>query len=325
MISFAEQKKEITPLLGWNDCIVQQLPQHGSDRRYFRLRNPANNTTVIQMVYGTEKAENAYFTDIQHFLKELNVPVPKIIVNVPKKRWIFLEDLGDISIYSLKNQLTFLQIEEIYCAVLKQCAAIYDEGNRKYQQCPLVTNPPFDYTVYKWEQEYFCENYLKLYRKEENIVSKFNIDFEHIARELSNYENRLLHRDLQSKNIMIYRNTPFFIDFQGLRRGLPEYDLASLVHDPYMDFEDKVKEMLFSYIIEIVYPHLGRKDIDVFKRIFNLCSIQRLFQALGAFCFLGLRKEKREFLEYIAVAERILLKQLISTNLFLPLQQILIR
>lgn len=323
MISLAEQKKEISALLGWDNCNIQQLAQHGSDRRYFRLQNPADNTTVIQMVYGTEKAENAYFADIQRFLKELDVSVPEIIVNAPEKRWIFLEDLGDSSIYSLKNQLTHAQIEEIYCAVFKQSTAIYDEGNRKYQQYPFVTNPPFDYTVYKWEQEYFCENYLKLYRKEENIISQLNIDFEHIAGELSKCEKRLLHRDLQSKNIMICRNTPFFIDFQGLRCGLPEYDLASLLHDPYMDFDDTVKEKLFSYSSEIVFPCLGRKDIDTFKRIFDLCSVQRLFQALGAFCFLGLQKEKREFLEYISIAERILSKQLFRTNLFLPLQQIL--
>jgi hypothetical protein len=110
-----------------------------------------------------------------------------------------------------------------------------------------------------------------------------------------------VHRDFQSQNIIIRNSQAHLIDFQGMRPGLAEYDLASLLYDPYVDLPE-------SEHAELTAHYRGRQlengiatngDFDLKLR---LCAMQRLMQALGAYGFLGLVKGHKHFLKHVAVA-----------------------
>jgi hypothetical protein len=122
-----------------------------------------------------------------------------------------------------------------------------------------------------------------------------------IADELAERPRVLVHRDFQSQNIIIRNGQAHLIDFQGMRPGLAEYDLASLLFDPYVTFSRaECEELLSDY--EAKRAAAGNPVARDSREVFRLCGIQRLMQALGAYGFLGLVKGNQAFLEHIPAA-----------------------
>jgi aminoglycoside/choline kinase family phosphotransferase len=107
----------------------------------------------------------------------------------------------------------------------------------------------------------------------------------------------LIHRDFQSQNIIIHNGQPYFIDFQGMRPGLAEYDLASLLYDPYVRLTKSERTQLFD-----IYREAAQVSAPAFFEKFQFCAMQRLMQALGAYAYLGLVKKNRAFLAHIPPA-----------------------
>ena len=111
----------------------------------------------------------------------------------------------------------------------------------------------------------------------------------------------LVHRDFQSQNIIIRNGQAHLIDFQGMRPGLAEYDLASLFFDPYVTFSRaECEELLADY--EAKRAAACNPVAPDWREVFRRCGIQRLMQALGAYGFLGLVKGNKAFLDYIPSA-----------------------
>jgi hypothetical protein len=101
--------------------------------------------------------------------------------------------------------------------------------------------------------------------------------------------------------VLIDRGEAWLIDFQGLRPGLPQYDLASLVYDPYMRLgNDERQELVDAYIAKVL--DAGGEIASDFRETLDLCAMQRLMQALGAYGFLGLVRERPAFLDHIPAA-----------------------
>ena len=122
-----------------------------------------------------------------------------------------------------------------------------------------------------------------------------------IADELGARPRVLVHRDFQSQNIIVRNGQAHLIDFQGMRPGLAQYDLASLLFDPYVTFSRaECEELLADY--ESKRAAACQPVAPDFREIFRLCGIQRLMQALGAYGFLGLVKGNQTFLDYIPAA-----------------------
>jgi hypothetical protein len=100
---------------------------------------------------------------------------------------------------------------------------------------------------------------------------------------------------------MIKNDKVYFIDFQGMRFGLPHYDLASLLLDPYVDLKkEEIKELYLFYKNQVI-SKLNMRSED-FDQIYHLCAIQRLMHCLGAYGFLGQVRKKKHFLQYIPKA-----------------------
>ena len=110
-----------------------------------------------------------------------------------------------------------------------------------------------------------------------------------------------MHRDFQSQNIVIEDGAACFIDFQGMRPGLPQYDLASLLLDPYVQLTEPERGELLAHYLDGL-RELGYEPASDFAAVLDLCAMQRLMQALGAYGFLGLVKEREHFLTHIPAA-----------------------
>jgi len=140
----------------------------------------------------------------------------------------------------------------------------------------LELMPAFDAELYRWEQEYFFEYLVEeLLGMDANSLRE-NEAFSKMAEGLGTAARHLVHRDFQSQNIMIHEDQAWLIDFQGLRRGRQEYDLASLIFDPYMDHSAEERELLLDLWEDV-------SDERPEPRLFHECAAQRLMQAMGAF------------------------------------------
>lgn len=260
-----------------------QLTNGGSERNFYRVYT--GDSTVIHMEYSDEKEENKFYYDIAIFLKSLGINIPQIYHN--EDGFIVLEDLGDTHLYNLVINNPEDRIIQYYYMVIDQLLILHKNGDSIYKKAPFRISKGFDYSLYRWESNYFLENLIRGYF---HMDAELDSEFHLIAERLSKEKNVLIHRDCQSRNIMIKDGKPYFIDFQGMRYGLPEYDLASLLEDPYVNLSNETKDRLLDY-----YDYGQGRSLT----IYNYCAIQRLMQALGAYAYLGLKKGKKEFLQYI--------------------------
>src|SRR5262249_32337946 len=164
----------------------------------------------------------------------------------------------------------------------------------------------FDAALYRWEQRYFFNNCLgRVFRIDESKRKELAAlpGLREIAKHLGSLPRVLVHRDFQSQNIIVHNAQASLIDFQGMRPGLAEYDLASLFFDPYIELSDEERSELMGYYRQGRSESGCRVD-GQFDHTLQLCAMQRLMQALGAYGYLGLVKGHTHFLEYIPRAIR---------------------
>jgi len=278
---------------------LAQVGKGGSDRNYFRV-SAAGGRPVILMRYGRMTEENDLYAAVASFLQGIGVAVPAIYGHDPEQRLILMEDLGDRDLYALRNAPWEVRrglYEKTLTLAAKMLSFSLDRLPAK-----LRLMPGFDADLYRWERDYFREHCVR------NVcrITLGAAEDEALESELSALAGRLLltpsvlvHRDLQSQNVMIRDGEPVLIDFQGIRPGSPFYDLGSLLCDPYVSFPEGGREDLLLYYHGISgspYPW------ETFRELFLLASAQRLMQALGAYGFLGLKREKPHFLTHIRPA-----------------------
>jgi aminoglycoside/choline kinase family phosphotransferase len=272
------------------------IKKGGSDRSFFRVVLP-DQSSFIFMHYGTDVAENSCWVDINEFLAGIGVCVPKIIAQDSQLHFILLEDLGDIDLWSQRT-LPWKQRREYYFQVLWQI--------RKMHAFDLTQTPAglqlaegYSEKLYRWEHHYFLENFVGAVCPLE-LSPSYSKDLAQELNELTAHmqkiEPSLIHRDLQSQNIMLKSGQAVLIDFQGMRKGCLFYDLGSLICDPYVILTDRERNEMLSFYYDLMRPSYSR---DVFINNFREASAQRLMQALGAYGFLGLKKDKPEFLKHI--------------------------
>jgi len=319
------------------------ITKGGSDRSFYRLSLPGGRTFLF-MAYGRRQEENAYWADIAAFLARRQVPVPAVYGHDPEQGFILMEDLGDRDLWSYRHESWAVR-GDIYRRVLRRISPLYTgpllsetpaatvvPGGNSSRRAgegmatagtltgrmdilpPLPrTMPGYDRELYRWEHDYFLAEFVREVcgiepaGREEGALRE---ELETLTTRMLAAGPALVHRDLQSQNIMMRGDEPVFIDFQGLRRGSLFYDLASLLYDSYVPFTAGEREELVAYAHGLLSPRpdpAGRKgepprpamDVEAFRAAFLDGSAQRLMQALGAFGFLGLKKGKEAFLGHI--------------------------
>jgi aminoglycoside/choline kinase family phosphotransferase len=278
---------------------IDALEKGGSDRKYYRIR-VTNEHSLILVRYGESREENRHYCAIAEFLAGLGIHVPEIYHHDEEERLIWMEDLGETDLWAYRAA-GWETLRGLYGLTLDEMAALHIQGFAALGAAELKLQVEFNEELYAWEQGYFFENCAgRVFGRMEGPGADEG-RLREIARQLGEKRRVLVHRDFQSQNVLIDRGEAWLIDFQGLRPGLAQYDLASLVYDPYMTLVSSEREELINGYIGKVLDAGGEIEGD-FRQTLDLCAMQRLMQALGAYGYLGLVRERTAFLEHIPAA-----------------------
>lgn len=277
---------------------ITPLQKGGSDRNYYRIETGADSLILVK--YGDQREENRHYVSIARYLDGEGINVPRIYFHDEDEGLIWMEDLGEVDLWEHRSE-KWPKLRELYRRALDQVYLLHTRERRSPAVEALHLEREFNAELYLWEQNYFFENCIERYFKVDPAVvdtHRHSDALENIAAELAAHPRVIVHRDFQSQNIMIRDGGAFLIDFQGLRPGLAQYDLASLLYDPYVALTASQRGELLDYYVE----KTGAPAVPAFRRLFDLCAMQRLMQALGAYGFLGLVKERAHFLDHIQPA-----------------------
>ena len=232
--------------------------------------------------------------------------------------------MGEQDIYGYRHD-SWLVRRAFYESALDQIVKLHSLPESVCAEMKEHLPAEFNAALYRWEQKYFFQNCLGRYfsisesrRKELAALPVLR----EIAKHLASLPRVLVHRDFQSQNIIIRNGQAYLIDFQGMRPGLPHYDLASLLYDPYVDLTETERAELIAYYRDLQLKNGITVDGD-FDLKLRLCAMQRLMQALGAYAFLGLVKGHKHFLQHIPNALRSLRAAVATIENLQPLASLL--
>lgn len=281
----------------------------GSNRQYFRLYCHTN--TVIG-VYGKDVCENKAFVTLSRHFRANEIKVPQVLKVSEDFHYYLTEDLGDTSLFSLLD--TDNQPVELIEKSVRALPHIQFKAGATLDYSACYPQKEFDRHTVFWDLNYFKYEFLKPSAIEFNelLLEK---DFEKFADILlSEKGNTFMYRDFQSRNIMIKNGEPWFIDFQGGRRGPIYYDLASFVYQAKAQFSQQFRNRLIDIYIESAreYTDINAKT---FKDKFKYFVLFRTLQTLGAYGFRGLVEHKAHFIQSIPLGLKNL-KEIISSANF---------
>ena len=250
------------------------------------------------MQYDETLQENARYVPNSEFLAGQGIPVPKILRHFRAQRTVVVEDVGERSLGRYLEASTSAECERVYRRVLDAVARLHGPATRDARRRRLQLEQPFGTKLYAWERALFRTNYL---RKRLNWsaarTSTAMREFRALGIQLCKLPCVLIHRDLQSSNILLRGTEPVFIDFQGMRFGVAEYDLASLISDPYVCLPLRTQEKLVRY-----YASITQRDFPFLLQSCRVATVQRLGQAIGAYSRLGAMPGTTRFYAYIMPA-----------------------
>ncbi len=278
------------------DSFGVKLGFGGSDRTFHRVVYKGQR--AIEMKTTGDDPDFERHIEYSHFFKKRGLPVPEVLE--VRDHTAFFEDLGDLSIYNwLRCKRGDREIIDIYKKVIDALVSLHSLN--------LVDDYPhfrdFDYKYFRWETDYFLEEFVMGYLGIQSVTAQVLSDLDRLARKAASLKKAIIHRDLQSQNIMIRGDGSIaFIDYQGARFGPPAYDVASLCYDPYVDLGVTLRERLCNMYMSTMADLATNFDPAEFERSLKICRLQRLMQALGAYAYLSRRKGKPHFLKYIPSA-----------------------
>jgi aminoglycoside/choline kinase family phosphotransferase len=281
---------------------ITPIEKGGSGRRFYRVHNTAEQRLIL-VKYNLERIENGHYVAIAKFLEAHDIRAPKIYYHDPEEGLIWIEDLGEDDLFSHRGE-SWLVRRALYESALDQGAKLHRISERDSAEIRINLPAEFNADLYLWEQGYFLKNCLGRYFRMDHARLRELASLpamNAIAERLAELPRVLVHRDFQSQNIIIRNALAYLIDFQGMRPGLAEYDVASLLYDPYVRLSEGERAELIGYYIER-RKEWGFNVVSEFAEVLQLCAIQRLMQALGAYGYLGLVKKQEAFLEHIPSA-----------------------
>lgn len=289
---------------------LEPIKRGASGRTIVRVKSPVHEP-FIGIHWTEEREDNSQFIPVGHFLRQAKFRVPDIIFDRARYRVALVEDLGDCDLFSLKNQ-PFADRLPLYRSALEQIDRLF------YAKPPkeLHLMPPFDAALYRWEQLYFFEYLVEDFLGLNATSLRQHQAFIDLTSRLGAGARHLVHRDFQSQNLLVKNNQIWMIDFQGLRRGRQEYDLASLIFDPYLNHSAEEREALLDLWEDIA-------DERPEPTLFHQCAAQRLMQALGAYGNILKNRGDEWYRPHIATAARLLETVIADTPLQPPLAPIL--
>jgi len=286
---------------------VVKLTSDGSNRVYYRFTF-INADTVVG-VEGTNPDENRAFFSIGNHLKDAGLPVPEILAVSDDRMCYLIQDLGDDSLFMVMGSARENGFYDSYQTgllekVMHLLADFQFRGGEGMDYSVCFPCESFDRRSIFWDLNYFKYSFLKVIGLEFHEARLEN-DFERLASVLltdAPYDT-FMYRDFQARNVMVKDGEPWFIDFQGGRRGPVEYDLVSFLWQARAYYPSDLRE----HLIDIYVESLGRYrkiDAAAFRRGLMHFVLFRTLQVLGAYGFRGYLERKRHFIQSIPGAIR---------------------
>ena len=297
--------------------MIQTISASGSNRQYSRITDERGNSYIH--VVGTNKYENhAFITLARHFASK-GLPVPHVL-NVSEDELEYDQtDLGDNVLFDLirngrETGVFSTEEKQLLIKTLRALAHIQVEGAQGLDWSVCFPVPAMDSRSVMWDLNYFKYCFLKG-TKIEFSEPKLEDEFERLTDRLVGSRAPMhdvptfLYRDFQSRNVMIQAGEPYFIDFQGGRRGPIYYDLASFLWQAKANYPQALREEL----IEAYVDELGKiSDIRFDRGQLDYFVLFRTLQVLGAYGYRGYFERKTHFLESIPAAVQNLQNILVS-------------
>lgn len=282
---------------------VQKLALSGSSRQYYRLSTSTHSAIGVQ---GPTAKENAAFIGFARALRSAEVNVPEIYAVDLEHGCYLQQDLGSTSLYEVlvaeraANGGAFTpRLKELYKRTLAALFDIQTKGRAVVDFKLCYPRAAFDKQSMMWDLQYFKYYFLKLagIDYDEALLER---DFATLIEHLEQASSRFfLYRDFQSRNIMIAPDDqPWFIDFQGGRKGARQYDVASLLYDGKADIPTAVRGELLAFYVAQLRP----QEQAAFSKYYYAFALMRLMQAMGSYGYRGYFERKEHFLKSIPYA-----------------------
>lgn len=298
--------QEITTFfLNWSgkqpDEIIT-LKQAGSNRQYFRILS-GKNSYIVTVNPNNIPENNAFIEFSKHFrIKQL--PVPEILATHQDNTIYLQSDFGDVSLYDIMRNEGFTErVFELFKKTSAQLARLQIEGgkNLDYNQC--IATKSFDKQAIYSDLLYFLYYFVRaldLPYDKNALLNDFDILSSYLMQEEQKY---FMHRDCQSRNIMVKDERVHFIDYQGGMQGALQYDVASLLWQARASLPYKWREEILEYYFEKANELLGNTlNKQNFFDSYDGFVLIRMLQTLGAYGFRGLFERKHHFIASIPFA-----------------------
>jgi aminoglycoside/choline kinase family phosphotransferase len=275
----------------------------GSGRSIIRLSN--REQSAIGIHYGVRE-ENIAFLEFSRHFRRNRLPVPEIYAEKLDDGAYLEQDLGDLTLFDFLSQnrsgeVIADAVAEIYRKVLEVLPRFQIEAARDLNYKVCYPRASFDRQSINWDLNYFKYYFLRLAGIPFNEQA-LEQDFTRLTKFLLAADHDyFLYRDFQSRNVMLHNGEPFFVDYQGGRRGALQYDVASLLYDAKADLPAALRQQLLDHYLETLGKYIPLTP-ETFMQHYYAFVYVRLMQALGAYGFRGFYERKAHFLQSVPYA-----------------------
>lgn len=284
---------------------IDKLTGDASTRRYYRIFTDKKSYVVCLDNPFEGEMEKHPFLSVQQFLGTNKIHVPAILDHNLSRGYSLQEDLGNVTLLTHLSDMTSTEKEfTIYKTIVDQLLELHRIPVSTVKN-PNLFQLKFDYQKYMDETRFTFKYFLNFFNKieDENLIQDLENLFDPIMKRLASQKMVITHRDFHSRNIMVKDNNFIFIDFQDARWGIPQYDLVSLLEDCYYDLKQENREALKRYYYDNLDPAIhGQKSYEEFLDLYDDMTIQRVFKAVGSFCYIYNWRKDDRYLKYIGFA-----------------------
>ena len=275
----------------------------GSGRNIFRLS--AGKASAIGILYGVREENSAFIAFSRHFRRH-GLPVPEIYAEDLSQGAYLEEDLGDTTLFEFlcKNRICEQiapEVIEAYRKVVAVLPRFQVEAGRDLNYKDCYPRGSFDRQSISWDLNYFKYYFLRLAAipfNEQDLEDDFGRLTDFLLTAPSDY---FLYRDFQSRNILLPGGKPYFVDYQGGRKGALQYDIASLLYDAKADLPPELRQQLLDDYLAALANFI-KLDREAFLKFYYAFVYVRILQALGAYGFRGFYERKVHFLQSVPYA-----------------------
>lgn len=295
---------ELTRSVRMEPLDIKAIAESGSSRKYYRIET--SNGPVMGAYNANTEENEAFFYLTEHF-GAIGLQVPQLLAVNEQRNCYLQSDLGDETLFSLiQRDLTSggytNRTKQLVQQTLDQLVRFQMEGDRGLDYNKVYPMPCFDKQAVMDDLDYFKYYFVKPRAEIVFNETRLKAEFSRFADFICQAGNRgFMYRDFQSRNIMIHREQPYFIDYQGGRKGPLQYDVVSLLYQVKAQMPQSLRDEMLTYYKKALSAYIDPKSID-FDRYYPAFVYLRLMQVLGAYGFRGLIQKKAHFIESIPFA-----------------------